>query len=139
MTLYKFHCYGHRNVSSTHKTTIEFTTASNLSTKGDCILAVKSTCSLRNLPDNLKEKMKIDGQTITVILEVDHIQEKITGYGNSKLSFADENALIIRKSSFVCSRTLMINSNKAACDVSRDIVNSLTDPSNVLTVTIQVD
>ena len=139
MTLFKFHCYGHQNVSSTHRTTIEFTTESDLSTKGDCILAVKSTCSLRNLPDNLKEKMKIDGQTITVILDVGQIQEKIIGYGNSKLSFTDENALIIRKSSFVCSRTLMINSHKAACDISRDIVNSLTNPSNVLTITIQVD
>ena len=139
MTLFKFHCYGHKNISSTHRTTIEFTTEPDLSTKGDCILAVKSTSSLRNLPDNLKEKMKIDGQTITVILEVGHMQEKITGYGNSKLSFTDENALIIRRSSFVCSRTLMINSNKAACDISRDIVNSLINPSNVLTVTIQID
>ena len=139
MTLFKFHCYGHKNVSSNHGTTIEFTTESDLSTKGDCILAVNSTCSLRNLPDNLKEKMKIDGQTITVILEVGHLQEKIAGYGNSKLSFTDENALIIRKSSFVCSRTLMINSNKAACDISRDIVISLTNPNNVLTVIIQVD
>ncbi len=139
MILFNFHCYGHPNVSSTHKTTLEFTTESDLSTKGDCILAVKSTCSLRNLPDNLKEKMKIDGQTIIVILEVDHKQEKIIGYGNSKLSFTDENAIIIRKSPFVCSRTLMINSNKAAFDISRDIVNSLTTPSNVLNVTIQVD
>lgn len=139
MTLFKFHCYGHQNVSSTHKTTIAFTTELNLSTKGDCILAVNSTCSLRNLPNNLKEKMKIEGQTITVILEVDNKQEKIIGYGNSKLSFTDENAIIIRKSSFACSRTLMINSNKAACDISRDIVNSLTNPLNVLTVTIQVD
>ncbi len=96
MILFNFHCYGHPNVSSTHKTTLEFTTESNLSTKGDCILAVKSTCSLRNLPDNLKEKMKIDGQTITVILEIDQKQEKIIGYGNSKLSFTDENAIIIR-------------------------------------------
>lgn len=139
MNLFKFHCYGHQNVSSTHRTTIEFTTESDLSTKGDCILGVKSTCSLRDLPDNLKEKMKIDGQKITVILEVDNIQEKIAGYGNSKLTFTDENALIIRKSSFVCSRTLMINSKKAACDISRDIVNSLKNSSNVLTVTIQVD
>lgn len=139
MILFNFHCYGHANVSSTHRTTLEFTTESDLSTKGDCILAVKSTCSLRNLPDNLKEKIKIDGQTITVILEVNQKQEKIIGYGNSKLSFTDENAIIIRKSSFVCSRTLMINSNKAASDISRDIVNSLTTPGNVLNITIQVD
>jgi len=139
MILFNFHCYGHPNVSSTHRTTLEFTTESNISTKGDCILAVKSTCSLKNLPNNLKEKMQIDGQTITVILKIDNKQEKITGYGNSKLSFTDENSLIIRKGSYVCSRTLMINSNKAASDISRDIVNYLTNPSNILNVTIHVD
>jgi hypothetical protein len=139
MIQFKFQCNGHSNVKSTHRTTLEFTTESDLSTKGDCILAIKSTCSLKNLPDNLKEKMKIDGQTITVILEVDHKKEKIIGYGSSKLTFADEKALIIRKSSFVCSRTLMINSNKAASDIPRDFVSSLTNPSNVLNVTIQVD
>ncbi|MHA1347202.1 MAG: DUF371 domain-containing protein [Candidatus Heimdallarchaeaceae archaeon] len=139
MFLFNFHCYGHPNVSSTHKSTLEFTTESDLSSKGDCILAVKSTCSLRNLPDDLKEKMKIDGQIIKVTLKVGHEQEIITGYGSSKLSLSDENAIIIRKSSFVCSRTLMINSSKAASDISRDIVNSLTKPSAILYVTIQVD
>ena len=139
MSLFNFHCYGHPNVSSTHKSTLEFTTEPNLSSKGDCILAVKSTCSLRNLPNDLKEKMKIDGQIIKVTLKVGHEQEIITGYGSSKLSLSDETALIIRKSSFVCSRTLMINSSKAASDISRDIVNSLTKPSAILYVTIQVD
>lgn len=139
MIQFTFQCYGHSNVKSTHRTTLEFTTESDLSTKGDCILAVNSTCSLRELPENLKEKMKIDGQIITVILTVDYTEEKIIGYGSSKLSFTDEDALIIRKSSFVCSRTLMINSNKAASDIPRDIISSLTNPSSVLNVTIQVD
>ncbi len=139
MIQFTFQCYGHSNVKSTHRTTLEFTTESDLSTKGDCILAVNSTCSLRDLPENLKEKMKIDGQIVTVILTVDHTEEKIIGYGSSKLSFTNEDALIIRKSSFVCSRTLMINSNKAASDIPRDIISSLTNPSSVLNVTIQID
>ncbi|MBY8999993.1 MAG: DUF371 domain-containing protein [Candidatus Heimdallarchaeota archaeon] len=139
MTVFNFHCNGHKNIRSQHNSTIEFTTASDLSIGGDCILGVKSSCNLLNLPQELKEKMRINGNAITVILEVDNRQEIIVGYGNSELSFSDEEAIIIRKSSFVCQRTLMINSDKSAADISRKIVNSLRDPNNILYVTIHVD
>ena len=139
MTTFNFHCYGHKNVKSEHKTTLEFTTEHNLSVRGDCIMGVNSSCNLPSLPSILKEKMKIAGSTITVTLKVDNETEILAGQGNSELTFSDEEAIIIRKSSFICPRTLMINSDKSASDISRDFVNLLKNPKKILYVTIQVD
>ena len=42
MRIFQFPCYGHENILSTHKTTIEFTKDSELTLDGDCILGIKA-------------------------------------------------------------------------------------------------
>ena len=136
---YQFYCNGHPNVISTHKTTLEFTTESDLSLRGDCILGVKTTCSLENLPKEIKNKLRVKSNIIKIFLEIDNLNEMITGNGHPDLSLTSKEALIIRKSSYICPRTLMINSDKAACDLPKEIINAMKFHSSLMKVTIQVD
>ena len=136
---FQFECTGHLNIISKHKTTLEFTTESDLSLQGDCIIGVNSTQSLASLPQELKEKMRIMNSQIVVKIRTADLEEVILGNGHPDLTFSDKHAIIIRKSDFICPRTLMINSNKAACDISIDIVQLMRNPKNILTISIQVD
>ncbi len=131
-------CFGHNNVLSTHKTTLEFTTEESLTLKGDCILGVKTTKSLAEFPSEIKDMIRKEGSQIRVILSIKGEIEEIIGRGHPLLSLSDPHAIIIRKSTYVCPRTLMIGANKAAKDISRKIVNLMKNPDNELTIKIQI-
>tara|TARA_Y100000031_G_C8111597_1_gene333748 strand:- start:186 stop:716 length:531 start_codon:yes stop_codon:yes gene_type:complete len=65
--VYSFTCYGHENVISKHKTTLEFTKDVDLSLKGDCIVGVKADFQL----NKIKEFIKTVGNNkkITIIIK----------------------------------------------------------------------
>jgi len=133
-----FYCYGHKNVLCKHLTTLEFTTDDFLTLKGDCIIGIRSNMSLFSLPEKMKQFIRNDNTKIIVRMEVDDLVEEVIGYGNSKLELSDTHAMIIRKSSYTCSRTLMVGANKAAIDISREIVQKMKNPDSKMRVTIQV-
>ena len=62
---YSFTCYGHNNVISRHKTTLEFTKDEDLSLKGDCIVGVKADFSLQQLKKFIK---KLNNNKIAIII-----------------------------------------------------------------------
>jgi hypothetical protein len=64
--------------------------------------------------------------------------EEIRGYGNPELELSDATAIIIRKSDYICSKTLMINSNKAAWEISREIIKLMRNSKTKMKVTISV-
>lgn len=134
---YNFIAKGHENVTSLHKSTFEITTDKSLTLKGDCIIGVDSNITLNDLPDQLKDKIKTDGTKIELVLETENATDSIIGYGSSKLTLTHPTDMVCRKSNFTCSRTLMINSNKAAKDLNRDLINDLKE-SGMLKITIKV-
>ncbi|MHA2357674.1 MAG: DUF371 domain-containing protein [Candidatus Heimdallarchaeaceae archaeon] len=138
MASFSFYCYGHPNLLATHKSTLEITTEKNLTHKGDCIIGVSSTEVLPNLPNELKKKIKQSNSEIHVVLEIDGTVEEIRGYGNPELELSDATAIIIRKSDYICSKTLMINSNKAAWEISREIIKLMRNSKTKMKVTISV-
>jgi hypothetical protein len=46
--------------------------------------------------------------------------------------------MVVRKSSYVCARTLAVKADKAAADLSRDIVQKLRDPAQKVKVTLSL-
>ena len=139
MSTFIFHCFGHPNVLAEHKTTLEFTTENNIAHKGDCIIGVHSSKTLKEINEKMKEEMKKEGSKIFVKIKVNGLEEYVEGEGSPELDFSDKGAIIIRKSSFKCPRTLMINSNKAARDISRDIIELMKDESSIMEIVVQVD
>lgn len=125
--------YGHKNIVGTHATTIEITTEPNLTKRGTCIIGVKASHSLSDLREFL---LPLKGSQLEVVLRVDTLTEKITGFLHSALSFTDTTAVVIRKSSFLCPRTLLIHADKAAADLDRTLIEKMKAESQKMTITL---
>ncbi len=134
---YSFMAKGHENVRSEHKSTFEITKDQTLSPRGDCIIAVDSEVSLNSLPDALKSAIQTDNKRIELFLETPHGSDRIVGEGSTKLSLSHPTEMVCRKSTFTCSRTLMIKCDKAAIDLDKDLIKDLQEGSD-LKVTIRV-
>ncbi|MEX2702348.1 MAG: DUF371 domain-containing protein [Candidatus Baldrarchaeota archaeon] len=120
--------YGHPNIRATHRSTLEITKEENLTPRGDCIIAIKANKGLYELSNEFKKIARKDGSKIKLIIEVEGLKEEITGYGSSKLTLNHPTDIVCRKSSYTCSRTLMIKANKAAIDLNREIIKKLKNP-----------
>lgn len=125
---------GHRNVLATHQMTWEITKDSELSRRGDCVLAVGATKGLAELSKEFRDLCRNDDATITAELSVENITEIIRGKGSHKLPLTHPTEIVGRKSTFASDRTIMVQSNKAACDINRNLVKALASPSTTLLV-----
>jgi len=134
-----FSAHGHKNVQSTHKTTFEITKEATLTNQGDCIIAVKSTRAAADLPVEFKEAARKEEARITITIEAGELMEIVNAKGSPQLQFTHATDLVVRKSSYVCGRTLAINADKAAIDFSRRLVEKLKDPNQEVKVTLAVD
>jgi hypothetical protein len=126
-------------VLSTHKTTFEVTKEAALTKQGDCIVAVKSAKGAVDLPPEFKEAARKEGARITVTVEADELKETIRAKGSPQLQFTHSKDLVVRKSDYVCSRTLAIRADKAASDFSRELVEKLKNPNQTVKVTLAVE
>ncbi len=128
--------YGHKNIIGTHATTIEITTESYLTKRGTCIIGVRASHSLSDLREFL---LPLKGFHLDVVLCVDTLTEKITGLLHPALSFTDTTAIVIRKSSFLCPRTLLTHADKAAADLDRTLIERMKSESQKMIITLQAN
>ena len=122
---FKIKAKGHENVLSLHKSTFEITKDKELSLSGDCIIGLDIDKSMEDFPDEFKEKLANDDTKVIVELKTPNASDTIEGYGHHDLTLSHPTDIVCRKSTFVCSRTLMIKSNKAAIDLNRDLIKDL--------------
>ena len=115
----------HENVLSLHKSTFEITKDKDLSLSGDCIIGLDIDKSMEDFPKEFKEKLANDDTKVIVELKTPNASDSIEGFGHHDLSLSHSTDIVCRKSTFVCSRTLMIKSNKAAIDLNRDLIKDL--------------
>jgi hypothetical protein len=116
---------GHPNVSSTHKTTLEFTCESHLTERGDCIFAVCADKTMGELSDEFRESLRSDDVVLTLVIECNGVSDTVTARGHPDLILNHPTDFVVRKSSFICPRTLAVESDKAACDLKRELVVEL--------------
>ena len=122
---FKIRATGHENVLSLHKSTFEITKDKDLSLAGDCIIGLDIDKSMEDFPKGFKEKLANDDTKVIVELRTPNASDTIEGYGHHDLTLSHPTDIVCRKSTFVCSRTLMIKSNKAAIDLNRDLIKDL--------------
>ena len=134
--LYKFNAYGHTNILATHKTTLEFTKDKELSLKGDCIVGVNADFELQQLKQFIK---KSDIKKITIKIQTISKSTKIKETINAELNknFNSKREFVIRKTNFISKRTFAINSNKAAFDLNRHLINFLEEKDNKISIIIE--
>ena len=130
--------YGHENIQATHKTTLEFTKDSHLSKNGDCIITVAADKALADLNAEFKEKLRKPHAKLTIIIEAGNFTEQVTAHGSPRLILTHLTDIVIRKSDYVCNRTLAVHADKAAQDLSRDLVEKLKNPKQKVKITLVV-
>jgi len=131
--------HGHANIRSTNKTTFEVTKETHLTKKGDCIIAVDATKSATDLSQQFKNVVRSDNAQVIIELEVDGEKETVKGWGSSGLTLTHPTDLVIRKSNFVCNRTLAIKADKTAFKFSRRLVEKLQNPNQKVKITLTVE
>lgn len=130
--------YGHENIQATHKSTLEITKEPQLSKKGDCIIGVSADKGIADLSLEFKESLRKKNAKMTMLIEAGETAEIVNAFGSPRLILAHPTDMVVRKSSHICSRTLAIQADKAACDLSRKLVEKLRKPKQKVKITLTV-
>ena len=136
--IFEFLSKGHRNVTSKHKSTFELTKDPEIGITADCIVGTCMDKSMIDFPQDLKDRIANSGSKIHVILDTENGHDEISGWGHENLDLTHPTDIVCRTSTYTCSRTLMIKSDKAACDLDKDLIDDLKN-EKIMKVTIKVD
>ena len=129
---------GHENIQATHITTFEITKEPALTKRGDCIIAVGATKGAADLPLGFKEAARSEDAQMTITIEAGELKEVVRARGSPRLLFTHPTDLVVRKSNYVCGRTLAIRADKAASDLSRKLIEKIRDSSQKIRITLTV-
>lgn len=132
---FKLTAKGHKNVSSKHKTTFEFTKDSEIGPNADCIIGIAMDKTMNDFPVEFKEKIGNNNTEILVKIATENGNDEIKGFGHDDLDLSHPTDIVCRKSSYVCNRTLMINSDKASCELNPEVIK---DMKNLGTMKIEI-
>ncbi len=128
--------YGHKNVQATHKTTLEFTKDKHLSKKGDCIVAVAADKALADLSAEFKENLRKPHAKLIILIEADGVIDQVNADGSPQLILSHPTDMVIRKTDYICNRTLAVHADKAAQDLSKALVEKLKTPQQKVKITL---
>lgn len=130
---------GHENIRSNHQKTIEITKESHLTPRGDCIVGVNAKSSCADLPEELKNKLKNPDSKVIFSIKTGNEEFVIEGRGHPDLILTHNEDIVIRKSDFICPRTLAVKCDKASDLLPRSMVLLLQDPKTIGIFTIVVE
>jgi hypothetical protein len=128
---------GHPGITARHRTTFMITKEREVGPRGDCIIGVDADRAGPDLPPELKKAVRA-GRELVIALEVEGMVEKVRAQGDTLLTLDHPTDLVVRKSRFICGRTLAVGADKAAADFQRKFVAALLDPANKLKLKIEV-
>lgn len=120
-----FRAQGHPNIRARHRTTLMITKEEDVTPRGDCIVAVAAERGLRDLNPQLKEAIRREGTKINLFIEAENLVFKVSGFGDPRLPLSHPTDMVIRKSGYICSRTLMVRADKAASDIPNPLLKLL--------------
>lgn len=113
-------------MSARHKTTLEITKEDHLTPQGDCIIAVSADRGLTDFTEGFRKKLRSQDTLVRIKLSCENMREEITARGHPGLTLENPEEMVVRKSDFLCPRTLAIKADKAAIDLDRVFVDKLT-------------
>ena len=134
MTMYEeIRFYGHKNVRALHRNTLEITKDEHISVRGDCIIGVRADKACMDIDDRLKDMLRRSAKLMIRII-VGNSEWCIGCRGDPRLILTDERSMVIRRSDYVCPRTLAVRCDAAASDMPRDMVDMLKQGSQGLMI-----
>ena len=117
--------YGHPNVRSLHSKSIEITKDGYLTPKGDCIIGIKANKACTDLEESIRRGLKSSSVIVKIEVIVDDESFIIKGRGDERLTMLNPHDIVIRRTNFVCPRTMSVLCDKASSDMPRELVRLL--------------
>lgn len=130
---------GHRNIRCLHNKTIEITKAVSLSTRGDCIAGVSASKACNDFDKEFKARFSESGRKVNLEIKVDEQTFRMHGFTDQRLTLSHDHDIVIRRSNYVCPRTLCVLCNKASFDIPRELVLKLQNPATAAELKINVE
>ena len=127
---------GHPRITAKHPTTLMITKDKEVGPKGDCIVGVAADKGAAELNEELKSAIR-SGAVVTIVIEAGGEREEIRASGHPSLTLTHSDDFVIRKSKFVCGRTLVIGADKAAVDLPKKFVTILQEPRTKIRISIE--
>jgi len=128
--------WGHGNITAKNRLTFEITKEPYLTRRGDCIIAVNSSKGSSDLTLNFRRLAGREDAKISVTIGAGGLMDTAFGWGGPDLTFEHSTDLVARRSSYQCSRTFMIKSNKAASDLSHELIQVIKNPNQKILITL---
>ncbi|WP_457619509.1 DUF371 domain-containing protein [Methanopyrus sp.] len=128
---------GHENVTGRHRSTFEVTKDPEIGPTADCIIGVRADTACADLPEDFKLVLRRRAR-VEVILRAGGAEDRVVGVGHPKMTLRDGRSMVFRTSDYIDDRTVLVECDKAARDLSRDLIRALKDPETVLTVKMRV-
>jgi len=128
--MYQFKAYGHPNVTGSHTTTLEITKEKEIGQQAHCIIAVGADYSLEKI-----KALILRSERIQMTIESAGLAEALIFIPNN--DFSDNKEIVIRKSTFISSRTLGVDCDKASSDLSQALVEKLKKPEYRIKITLK--
>jgi len=131
--------YGHPNVRSLHPKSIEITTDGYLTPRGDCIIGIRANKGCANLSESIRRGLKSASAIVKIEIMTGNESLVIKGRGDERLSMLNPQDIVLRRTNFVCPRTMSILCDKASSDVPREIVRLLQhqEQKGILRITLE--
>ncbi|MEM3084933.1 MAG: DUF371 domain-containing protein [Nitrososphaerales archaeon] len=131
--------FGHRNVRAMHERTIELTKAREITLRGDCIIGVNANKACADLSDALKHRLRGENSVVRLSIMVGEYVYSFKAFGTSSLTLADKHDMVLRKSTFICPRTVAVGCSRASNDIPKSIIQLLRDPATKGVLSINIE
>ncbi|MFQ5951319.1 MAG: DUF371 domain-containing protein, partial [Candidatus Geothermarchaeales archaeon] len=116
---------GHPNTQATHTTTLEVTRERGVTRRGDCIVAVAAEKACSSLAPDLRRALMTDGSRVEVRISCGGEEDVVVAEGSRRLTLSSRVSIVVRRSGYVCDRTLAVRADKAAADLSRALIEQV--------------
>ncbi len=126
-----FIAMGHKNIRATHETTFEITKEDFLTSRGSCIIGITAEKACSDLSKDLKISLRSDLARVVLKLASGEERDEVVAWGSRRITLESPVSMVIRRSTYVCGRTLAIRANKAARDLDEDLVENLRRGKNL--------
>jgi hypothetical protein len=123
---------------ATHTTTFEITKESSLSKRGNCVIAVSADKGMNDLDIAFRKALRKDDARVVIQIECGGVAETVNAFGDSNLILDHRTEIVVRKTNHIDDRTLTVRADKAACDLSRKLVERLRNPRGKVTIEVFV-
>jgi uncharacterized protein len=118
-------CRGHPLVLGTHPTTFEVTCEDHLTANGNCIIGIGADKGCASLSQEFRNILAHDDASLLTVFECNGTIATVRSRGSSEFMLNHPTDMVWRKSTFVCGRTIGIESDTVALTLPRELIANL--------------